>query len=1061
MRQSVSNHILWLIFAVVLLSTASARAASNYTLTNGAMKHGEFRPPVWYYQDDSNQLTLEQARSLFVQNRFHRASPEFNAGVSKPTYWFRVLLNVAPDFDSNAYPKLYFNVNDPVVDQIKLYHFVNGTLQQTLDLGSTYAFSHRPVETPTFVVPVSLRAGETDEIWMRVRTAHSMHMPVTLETPDHYFAKQSPIIYFYGALLGLCLIMAFYNGLMGWRVQNISYLYYIGVLVAGVIQRSFANGLGFQYFWPNHPEINTFIRPLMDNAISFFSLMFTQSFLMTRSFAPLLHRCLSFLAMLAAVAAGLVFFIPEKFSLYFALWLLLISFLVQYAVGIDCWLNKMRHAKLFIFGWFVFLAGGVILVFATLGALPLNNITVHAAEVGLAIQVLALSFALSDRIQHIQQDKLSAEKKNVESMTRYRELYEKSLDGLFEMLPDGRVVHMNPAFTRMMGLAPDHGDVYLWTHFPNLRCRDAARSRVDDQGQLVGHECELTTAAGKSIWASLSLLPSDNAGVRTYDGVLRDISESKAKEEALRAQQQAEAATTAKSAFLANMSHEIRTPLTAIIGFAEDARDQDMERAERIECIDTVVRSSYHLLDIINDVLDLSKIEAGKLELEKIRIDLPELLLEIQSVFAKRISAKGLLFNLDVRVPVPKQIVTDPTRLKQIVLNLLGNALKFTERGSVTLRVSYSAETDNLQLEVIDTGIGISEEQRERIFEAFSQADISTARNYGGTGLGLSIVRQLLVMMGGSITVESDVGRGSTFRIVLPARSAGALVTDLNAIEVKRHVDANTRIPQLRGRVLYAEDNPVNQTLIRTLVSRTGASIDVVKNGAEAMLYALNRHPDVILMDISMPVISGVTATRLLRSHGYEGVIIACTANVMADEVERYLASGFNACLEKPIQRARFYEMLARFCQPRDTSTQVVEDPAHQLPLSGTVLVVEDNNVNQIVLRKMLERIGARVQVVDSEENALQRLQQGSIDLLLLDLDMPCVDTGELLDHMRLAGINLPVVGLTLAMETGAQHHQALEGVVTLLAKPVDQNRLYEALANFLPLAGRSRGAAL
>lgn len=917
MRLSVVFALI-IVFAGVM-TTPVAWAASNYTLTNADMVDGTFAPPVWYYEDSENTLTLEKAQTLFIQNRFHRAAQDFNAGVSKPTYWFRVLVEVAKDFDAEAIPQLYVDITDPIIDRLEVHHLVNGQLEQKFTLGSSLPFSTRLFPAPSFVIPISVHPAQTHEFWVKVNTIHSMHLPVKVVTPQAYYLDQSGTNIFYGMLVGLTLIMAFYNALMGWRVQNIGYLFYVGVLLSGIVHRLHSSGIGVQYVWPDFPEINAYLRPLMDNTISLFSLLFTQHFLMTKVHAPKLHRFLSMLVGVVAVAAVSVFFIPDKYSLYIALWLLLVAFLVQYAVGIDAWMNKMEHAELFLLGWFVFLGGGIILVFASMGALPLNSITIHAAEIGLAIQVLALSVALSDRIRFFQQEKMEAQEKTVEHMTRYQKLYEDAMDGLFEMLPDGQVIHPNPAFCRMMGVDFNEEEtLFLWELFSDAAVRQSAQNSVEKSESLVGFECQLKTRSGREIWASLFLIPSEKQDQLRFDGVVRDISESKAKDEALLAQRKAEAATTAKSAFLANMSHEIRTPLTAIIGFAEDARDQNLDPVERTSCIDTVVRSSYHLLDIINDVLDLSKIEAGKLELENIPVDFGQLLVEIQSVFAKRISAKGLDFELKIQSPVPRQIVIDPTRFKQVVLNLLGNALKFTRQGGVTLKVCYQTQDDSLILEIVDTGIGISDQQLAHIFDAFSQADVSTTRNYGGTGLGLSIVRQLLELMGGAIGVESEVDKGSRFTIVVPACSEanGEMISDIDHVQPALQNPASNWVPKLKGQVLYAEDNPVNQMLVRKLVSRTGADIEIVENGAEAIRYALEKHPDVILMDISMPVISGVTATKLLRAYGYSGVIIACTANVMAEETNRYRACGFTSCLEKPIQREAFYSELVNYCAP-------------------------------------------------------------------------------------------------------------------------------------------------
>ncbi|HVL01791.1 MAG TPA: 7TM diverse intracellular signaling domain-containing protein, partial [Dongiaceae bacterium] len=686
-----SGVLLWLVLIAGWLSPLPcAWAASNYTLTTSALADGEFRPPVWYFRDDSRTATLEQARNFYVQNRFHRAADEFNAGVAQPAHWFRVLLEVDAAFDTTTHPILYLDIMDSILDDIQVHHFVNGNFVATQHMGDNLPFAQRPFPGPTFVLPVAIKPGDVHEFWIRIDTASTMQLPLRIWTPRQYYVEQNEVTLFYGALFGLSLIMAIYNILIGWRVQNISYLYYVGMLSSGALHRAYASGIAFQYLWPEWPEVNSVMRPLLDNLLSIFSILFTQNFLQTRLNTPLLHRCLSFWVALSVVGAIISFILPEQQSLYCALWILLIAFLTQYAVGIDCWLNKMRLAKLFVLGWFVFLGGGVILIFATLGALPMNPITIHAAEIGLAIQVLALSVALSDRISHMQKDIISAQQKTVEHMAQYRDLYEKSLDGIFEMAENGQLLQCNPACATLLGLRlPETAEASLWTRFLDPKARDRLQQLLRQTDQVQAFECQLQGAAGRVLWVSLSLRATHHDNQRRFDGVLHNISESKAREQAELAQRQAEAATSAKSAFLANMSHEIRTPLTAIIGFAEEVLVENLSGQEFRESVDTIVRSSHHLLDIINDILDLSKIESGKLELEQLSTDLMDLVNEIQSVFGKRLSAKGLEFKLDLHLPLPKIIVTDCTRLKQVILNLLGNALKFTERGSVTLRVAY------------------------------------------------------------------------------------------------------------------------------------------------------------------------------------------------------------------------------------------------------------------------------------------------------------------------------------------------------------------------------------
>lgn len=1047
--------------AVILVlgfATPSAWSASNYTLTKQAIADGEFDPPVWYYEDVDSNITLPQAQSLFVQNAYRRVSSDFNAGLGQPVYWFRILVDIAADYDAENNPILYLNIMDPLLDDLQIHHERNGELVDTFKLGDTRPFYDRPFPSSTFVIPFRVNPTEAHAFWVRVSATSSMHLPVRVFTPTQYHKDDALILLAYGALAGLTMVMAFYNFVIGLRVRSSDYFFYVGLLISGATHRVFFSGIGFQYLWPDYPEINQIIRPLVDHCLSITSVLFTQSFLASRIHAPLLHKCLNVWVLGSVVAMVAVFFIPYNYSLYIALWVLMLSFITQYAVGIDSWLNHMKLARLFVLGWFVFLSGGVVHIFASLGTLPLNSFTVHSVEFGLAIQVLALSVALSDRISHIQKEKLDAEQKNVEQMAQYQELYEKSLDGIFEMNASGEITRTNPAFLTLFNLNAGSFDfrssdnktheIYnFWNYCFNANVKAELLGELEKRHQIAGFECELKTEDNQHFWASLSLQSSQKGGQLHYDGVLRDISESKEKEKALLAQRHAEAATTAKSSFLANMSHEIRTPLTAIIGFAEDARSETLSREELNDSVDTIIRSSHHLLDIINEVLDLSKIEAGKLDLEEISVDLIGLINDIQLVFGKRIAAKGLEFILDFELPLPRYMRCDPTRLKQVILNLLGNALKFTDKGSITLKIFHQAEEDQINIQVADTGIGLSQDQLGKIFEAFTQADISTTRNYGGTGLGLSIVTQLLDLMSGKVTVTSEVGKGTTFSVVLPGHCEPGveMITSQEQVNSVAIARASIAIPQLKAHIIYAEDNAVNQKLVKKLVAKTGATLQVVNNGAEAMNAALKQAPDLLLMDIKMPVVSGKTAVKLLRAHGYTGPIIAFTANVMAGEVDGYLESGFNGYLEKPIDMAKFYLELSKYCGKSSADSLEAKADQPKLVLRGKVLVAEDNAVNQMVIRRYLQSLGLTVVMADNGEAAVGAFEKEEFDLIFMDLEMPILNGYEAFDILK-EKQPPPIYALTADNDASTRRHCEALGFAGVLLKPLEKPVIQQML---------------
>jgi PAS domain S-box-containing protein len=392
------------------------------------------------------------------------------------------------------------------------------------------------------------------------------------------------------------------------------------------------------------------------------------------------------------------------------------------------------------------------------------------------------------------------------------------------------------------------------------------------------------------------------------------------------AKEAAEAASNTKSEFLANMSHEIRTPLTAIMGFA-DLLDSDDDVDLRHSAVATIKRNSEHLLAIINDILDLSKIEAGKMTTERIACSPQQVLEDVISLMQVRADAKGLALFLDTPQPLPATIESDPVRLRQILMNLTGNAIKFTETGSVTLKASTTTEADktSLRVEVIDTGIGMTPEQAARLFQPFQQADDSITRKHGGTGLGLTISRRLAEILGGTLTLASEAGVGSTFTVTIDAGEVTAPAAQVNTHSPGSHSGSVDK-PSLGDfkldgvRVLLAEDGPDNQRLVRHFLRKAGATPTIANHGAEAveMLGEPNDDPpfDIVLMDMQMPIMDGFTATRTLRSKGWTLPIIALTARAMDGDKDKCLEAGCDDFVSKPIDRIKLLQACAAALQP-------------------------------------------------------------------------------------------------------------------------------------------------
>jgi signal transduction histidine kinase/DNA-binding response OmpR family regulator len=389
----------------------------------------------------------------------------------------------------------------------------------------------------------------------------------------------------------------------------------------------------------------------------------------------------------------------------------------------------------------------------------------------------------------------------------------------------------------------------------------------------------------------------------------------------------AESANNAKSQFLANMSHEIRTPLTAIIGFADTLLDKNTNVEDRRKATETIIRNGKHLHQVINDVLDLSKIEAGQLEIENLPTSLGGVISEIESIVGMKARDKGLEFLIDYKLPLPTHITTDPVRLKQILINLCSNAIKFTANGSVTLSVEYLEylnQRGKVVFSVTDTGIGMTTEEMANIFQPFSQADTSTTRKYGGTGLGLCISHQLAEKLGGSLSCKSEKGKGSTFTAIIDAGHVDhdSLTNEMASMENHEAISENSTKPKkLAGHVLLAEDSPDNQRLVKLYIDRAGARLTIVENGQQAVEAGLSGDYDLILMDTQMPIMDGVEATNMLRIAGYRGPIVSLTANAMKSDRDKCLKAGANDYLNKPIDLSRFYTVLAEYL-PRAGSNE-------------------------------------------------------------------------------------------------------------------------------------------
>lgn len=537
-----------------------------------------------------------------------------------------------------------------------------------------------------------------------------------------------------------------------------------------------------------------------------------------------------------------------------------------------------------------------------------------------------------------------------ESREQLHAITNSAQDAIIMIDPEGKITFWNPAAERIFGysageaLGRNPHDLIAFESDRNVFSQNWPHFVDTNQGTMIGKTTQLTARRkdGQTVSVELSLSAVSHQGGWHAVAVVRDITARKRSEEQLQRYAlaledanktlehfytRAEAATRAKSEFLANMSHEIRTPMTAILGYTEVLLEELRERGaphEHLDKLRTIQRNGNYLLELIDDILDLSKIEAGRLIIEPEVFHLPQLLNEIVSLMRVRAESKGLPLILEYKGLIPQLIRSDPVRLRQILINLVGNAIKFTEQGEVRVCVHLSdgvEQARKLQIDVIDTGIGISNEKIDQIFEPFTQGDSSTTRKYGGTGLGLTISRRLAQCLGGDITVTSTPGKGSIFSVTIDpgpidiGNCSEQVCEKGHQSESENQPSAKASI-QVAVRVLLAEDAPDNQRLISFILQKAGATVAVVRDGREAANAALEAWSrgepfDLILMDMQMPELDGYQATRLLREKGYSGSIVALTAHALPEDATKCLEAGCDAYLSKPIRRESFLKSLS------------------------------------------------------------------------------------------------------------------------------------------------------
>ncbi len=932
-------------------------------------------------EDPSGTLAITDIVAGRTKTRFTpstAATPSF--GFTTSAVWARFTVQ-------NSLPhsvEYFLEVKYPLLDHVDLYTPTGTGGFTVLEAGDSFPFKNRTIQHKNNIFPVRLATGEEKTLYIRCETTSSLNLPLTLHSPACLAGEISLEQTLLGIYYGILLVMMIYNFFIYLGLRDSTYLYYVLFVFTYMLFQLSVNGMAFQYFWPSQIWWANNCTPLFIFLAYIFATQFTRNILDTARNVPRIDTILRAGLVLSIIGSALTLFVGYNLSIRLAT-LMSLTVVALIVAGFICMIKGYRPARYYFLAWSVSMLGVTVYALKTFGILPHTFITHWGIQIGSAWEVILLSMGLADRFQLMKQEK--------------------------EQLQT----------------------VY-------------ARQLEEAHGELE-----------KSFWDMEQFKNSLEALLEERTANLSRANEDLAREarDRQKAEARAESASKAKSQFLASMSHEIRTPMNAILGMANMAA-KTAKTAKLQQYLAIIQESGMALLALINDILDFSKIEAGRLDLECTNFDLRETMESLADLFGKQAADKGLELLINISGNTPCAITGDSLRLRQILINLVNNAIKFTAKGEVAITARCDTQNNNeamLSFSVRDTGSGINHDQIRQLFSEYTQADSSTSRLYGGTGLGLAISRQLVTLLGGEISAESEPGKGSTFHFTIKVQ-----------LQPNGQQHPLTLPASISGaKALVATGHPALRETLLEMLSDFGCRAETLPNpGTDTISLAIAlqaRDHALLVLDSSL---TGFDLPSFPKERNATQPDAPETPVIILTQPDTETAfDGAAPCpgitfLNKPLKQSYLYEAIVTCLGTTDPTRRGDIPPPQETDnekklfaaLTGKqVLVVEDDRVNQMVTSQLLTRTGILVDIAGNGQEALVALQTKTYDAVLMDVMMPVMDglaaTRAIRTTLRL---ELPIIALTANAIKGDREKCLEAGMDEYLTKPVEIQALYQTL---------------